>query len=129
MYNSIRLHEDDWCNQLFLLDSNLDLDSDPRIGVIMTLIYGVKPSGNQAEFALRETARLQSEEYPRVCEVVQNDIYVDDCLSGEDTVEGRDRVTKDMATVLGKTRFFLKGYTYSGCDPPEHLKQPDNTIM
>ena len=128
MYNSIRLHEDDWCYQLFLLNSELDPDSDPKIGVIMTLIYGVKPSGNQAEFALRETARLQSEEYPRVYEVVQNDIYVDDCLSGEDTVEGRDRVTEDMATVLGKTRFFLKGCTYSGCDPPEHLKQPDNTI-
>ena len=111
MYNSIMLHEDDWCYQLFLLNSELDPDSDPKIGVIMTLIYGVKPSGNQAEFALRETARLQSEEYPRVYEVVQNDIYVDDCLSGEDTVEGRNTVTENMATVLAKTRFFLKGFT------------------
>ena len=58
MYNSIMLHEDDWYYQLFLLDPELDSNSDPKIGVIITLIYGVKPSGNQAEFALRETAGL-----------------------------------------------------------------------
>ena len=122
MYNSIRLHDDDWCYQLFLLDMDLDPNKDPKVAVIMTLIYGVKPSGNQAERALRETARLRSEEYPRVYEIVQNDIYVDDCLSGEDSIEARNMVTDDMATVLGKMRFFLKGFTFSGCDPPEHLR-------
>ena len=106
MYNSIRLHDDDWCYQQFLLDMDLDPDKDPKVAVIMTLIYGVKPSGNQAERALRETARLRSEEYPRVYEIVQNDIYVDDCLSGEDSIEARNTVTDDMATVLGKMRFF-----------------------
>ena len=36
---------------------------------------------------LREVARLSAEEYPKVNQIVQNDIYVDDCLSGEDNVE------------------------------------------
>ena len=128
MYNSIRLHEEDWCYQLYLWDPELNPENIPKIAVIMTLIYGVKPSGNQAERGLRETARLQSKEYPRVNDVVQNDIYVDDCLSGENTSADRNKVTDDLAIVLSKTGFLLKGYTFSGYDPPEHLKQPDNTI-
>ena len=34
-----------------------------------------------------ETARLIKNEFSQVNDVVQNDIYVDDCLSGEDTWE------------------------------------------
>ena len=48
MYNSIRLHEEDWCYQLYLWDPELNPENIPKIAVIMTLIYGVKPSGNQA---------------------------------------------------------------------------------
>ena len=36
------------------------------------------------ERGLREIAKLSSEEYPQL---VQCDIYVDDCLSGEENVE------------------------------------------
>ena len=45
-----------------------------------TLIYGVKSSGNQAERerGLWETPRLLAEEYPKVNQIVQNDIYADD---------------------------------------------------
>ena len=32
---------------------------------------------------LRETARLSAEEYPKVNQIVQNYIYVDDCLYGK----------------------------------------------
>ena len=51
----------------------------PEEKVFKTIIYGVKSSGNQAE---RQTyKKLQ------VNQTVQNDIYVDDCLSGEENVE------------------------------------------
>ena len=55
--------------------------------VIKTLIYGVKSSGNQAERGIRETANLQKSKYPRQNEVVNKDIYVDDCLSDADSFE------------------------------------------
>ena len=51
----------------------------PEEKVIKTIIYGVKSSGNQAK---RQTyKKLQ------VNQTVQNDIYVDDCLSGKENVE------------------------------------------
>ena len=51
-----------------------------------TLIHGAKCSGNQTERSLRKTARLSAEEYPKDNQIVQNVIYVDDCLSGEENV-------------------------------------------
>ena len=48
--------------------------------VIKTLIYGVRSSGSLAERGLRLTAEMTL--YPRACDIM-NDIYIDDCLSGE----------------------------------------------
>ena len=82
MYNRVLL-EPQHCYQLYYFQKDLDPNEDPKMKVIKTLIYGVKPSGNQAERGIRETANLQRTEYPRQNEVISRDIYVDDCLSGK----------------------------------------------
>ena len=84
MYNTVKLREEDWCLQRYIWQSELDSKKLPEEKVIKTLIYGIKSSGNQAERGLRETAKMSSNEYPLVNQIVQNDIYVDDCLSGEE---------------------------------------------
>ena len=58
MYNTIKLASHHWCYQLCLFNNELDLNAKPDVHVIMTLIYGVRTSGNQAEMAVRETAKL-----------------------------------------------------------------------
>ena len=139
MYNSIRLVERHWCYQLFLWNEELKPDVKPDINVIKSLIYGVRTSGNQAERALRETTKLFSEEYPRQNEIIQNQTYVDDCASGETVFENGQldkglsydkarEVTDDLQALLSKGNFNLKGVTYSGHDPPEHLRNTDNSV-
>ena len=76
-----------WCYQLYLWNDDLDANNEPRVNVIKTLIYGVKPSGNQAERTIRETGNLVKDSYSRQHEIIQDDIYVDDCMSGEDNYE------------------------------------------
>ena len=125
MYNTIKLDPRHWCYQLCLFHDFLDPDAKPITFVIRTLIYGVKTSGNQAERAIRETALLSRDEFPRQNEIVQNDIYMDDCLSGEVSYERAVEVTNDLQVVLGKTNFRLKGITHSGFDPPGHLCNDD----
>ena len=93
MYNRVCLDEMHWCHQLYYFQNELDLKKEPLIKVIKTLIYGVKSSGNQAERGIRETANLQKNEYPRQYEVVNKDIYVDDCLSGDGSFETAKEVT------------------------------------
>ena len=79
MYNSVKLVEDDWCLQQYILQKELDSRKLPEEKVIKTLIYGVKSSGYQAESDLPETARLSAEEHAKVNQILQNDVYVDEC--------------------------------------------------
>ena len=60
MHNRVKLREEDWCLQQ-------------------------RRSGKRlAERALSETGRISAEEYSQVNQTVQNDIYADDCLLGEE---------------------------------------------
>ena len=123
MYNSVKLDEEEWCHQQYLWDDELNPDNQPRVKAVKTLIYGVKSSGNQAETALRRTAEIQKDEYPRCNDIIQKDIYVDDCLSGESTHDDVLSVTDDLKLVLNKGGFCLKGLTISGKHPPSELSR------
>ena len=61
-----------------------------------------------------------SSHFPRACEVITKDIYVDDCLSGEGSLEARCKTTDELKLVLEKGGFTLKGITFSGEKPPEY---------
>ena len=139
MYNTVKLAEKHWCYQLFLWNDDLDPSKEPQICVIKTLIYGVKSSGNQAEYALRATANLFKDEYPVQNRMIQEDTYVDDCPSGV-TVLGPDGVdveasleeakvlTDGLQVMMDKTGFKYKGVIFSGCDPPDHLCNEDGSV-
>ena len=88
--------------------------------IIKSLIYGFTSSGNQAEGGLRETAKLSDKEYPLINQIVQNDIYVDDCLSGKNTELSLEKADQ-LELVLNRGGFSLKGVTFSKRDPPNNL--------
>ena len=128
MYNTIRLKETDWCYQRYIWESNLDPTKLPEEKIIKTLIYGVRSSGNQAEQGLRMIASLSKEEYPAVKDVVHNDIYVDDCLSGETGRTQAHVLADQLEIVLSKGNFRLKGVAFSGEEPIEKLTDDGETI-
>ena len=96
--------------------------------MIKTLIYGVRSSGNQAERAVRKTAKLCKDDYPRQNEIIQGDLYMDDCFSGGGSYENTQAITDDLQIVLSKGGFRLKGITFSGFDPPSHLCNDDKSV-
>ena len=119
MYNTVRLDEKHWCYQLYLWHDELSPLKEPIVKVIMTLIYGVKSSGNQAESALRKTASLESQRYPIASKTIMKDFYVDDGLSGANTEKGRTQLVNDLQLVLARGCFSAKDFICSGSDPPE----------
>ena len=114
MYNIIKLVEEHWCYQLYLWQKDLDLEQEPKLKVIKTLIYGVKSSGNQAEKGLRETGNLSMDKYPWVNEIIQLDIFVDDWMSGEHSMNLIHETTDNLKVVLSKGGFGLMGFTFFG---------------
>ena len=128
MYNTIKLKQSEWCYQRYIWQNNLDDSKIPEEKVIKTLIYGVKSSGNQAEFGLRKVAELSKDAYPEVNEVVHKDVYVDDCLSGELSKELAHKRADQLEYVLNKGGFKLKGVSFSGEDPPLSLSNDGEVI-
>ena len=80
MYNSIKLRPEHWTYQRYWCHPTLDPNEPPEPKAVKTIIYGVTSSGNQAEYALRETARLQAGKYPEAAKSLINDTYMDDFL-------------------------------------------------
>ena len=104
-------------------------DEDLKTKVIKTCIYGVRPSGNLAERALRLVVEMMIDQYPIAYEIIQNDIYVDDCISGEATEAEMANATDELRLCLEKGGFTLKGFTFSGQDPEEELSADGQSVM
>ena len=68
------------------------------------------------------------EEYPAVYQVVKNDTYVDDCMSGAPDTSSSHILADDLEMILNKGGFQMKGVSFSGEDPPEKLTDDGETI-
>ena len=128
-HNSIKLLEQNWCLQRYIWQQDLDPTKIPKKNVIKILIYGVKSRDNQAERSLKENAKLSKVEYPKINEIVKNDIYVDNCISGEQSEREALKRANELEEVLNRGGFVLNGITFSNQDPPESLSDDDESII
>ena len=85
MYNTIWLDGSHWRYQLYFWESELKHGVAPRLKVILTAIYGVRSSGNVAASGLQQTAELTKSTHPKAYDVIMEEFYVDDGLSGADS--------------------------------------------
>ena len=67
-------------------------------------------------------------EYPKVNEIVKNDIYVDNCISSEQSETEALKRAGELEVVLNRGGFVLKGITFSNQDPPESLSNDGKSI-
>ena len=63
---------------------------------------------------------LSQSECPKAYDIIMNDMYVDDCMSGDDSFDETLQATEQLSVALAIGGFIIKGYTFSGKDPPEH---------
>ncbi|XP_066917852.1 uncharacterized protein [Clytia hemisphaerica] len=128
MYNSVKLDKSHWVLQRYLWNETLDSTKPPEQKVIKTLIYGVKSSGNQAERCLRETAKQFQNDHPDIYRIVSEDVYVDDCLSGDQTLPKVINTADRLETVVNNGGFTLKGFTFSCQDPIKKLSKDSHSV-
>ena len=128
MYNTIKLDDEHWCYQRYVWQEDLDPQRIPEEKVIKTLIYGVRSAGNQSEHALREIARLSQDSFPEASNIIINDTYVDDCVSGEDTIKLARKRSQELEHIVNKGGFKLKGIVISGEDPPETMSEDKESV-
>ena len=122
-YNSILLSEEHWQYQKVLLKKDLDPQSKILIGVIRTLIYGVKSVGNQCEEVIKLLAEIVWDKFPEVAKLLIFKRYVDDfgrSTTGND--ETKELIEK-TSYVLKMIHMVIKGWAESGQDPPADISE------
>ena len=118
-YNTISLHEDHWQFQKVLLKENLDIQNKTVVAIIKTLIYGVRPVGNQCEEIIKLLAEEIKEEFPEVYALLVLKRYVDDFGKSTESKEETDELIQRTTEVLSRIKMEIKGWTIAGLDPPE----------
>ena len=129
MYNTIRLDKRYWRYQLYLWSEGLKGNSTPKWKLIKTFIYGVRSSGNLAEYGLRQTVGLCKDLFPRAFSVVTQYTYIDDMLSGTESLEETLSLTDELEASVLKGGFRLKGFTISGDNPSENLSSDGVSVV
>ena len=93
-----------------------------------TLIYGVKSSGNQAEYGLKTIAEIFGDNHSEIKKIVNQDVYVDDVITGETDIKSAHMHADELELILNHGSFKLKEIAFSGEDPPESLSDDGETI-
>ena len=88
---------------------------------VLTLIYGVKPSGGQCQVSIEKLAahfKMQGL-YVDAASVLEEDVYVDDIISSQDSVQDCYEVATGIREVLAAGSLSVKAFTFSGQKPEE----------
>lgn len=88
-------------------------DEPVRIFRLNTITYGLACSPFLAIRCLHQLADENKDRFPVSSRVIKDDFYVDDLLSGADTVEETVRIQTEVSAILGTAGFRLRKWTAS----------------
>ncbi|KAL7725482.1 hypothetical protein ACLKA6_017773 [Drosophila palustris] len=125
MYRRINIHEDDAQYQRILWKSEEKADIDEYC--CTTVMFGTSPAPFLAMRVMQQLASDEAENYPLTTDVVRYQMYVDEVLSGADSLSGAEAVQGQITEMLHKGTFELRKWA-SNCPqllekiPMEHPK-------
>ena len=95
--------EHDWHRFLYGEDSGKITDC-----CMTRFTFGISSSPFLTSQVLRQLASDYEESYPRAAEVIRSAFYVDDCLTGSDTVEEAVELRQELNQLLSKACITLR---------------------
>ena len=127
-YNRCKLVTHQWNLQKFIWNENLDPNGELLVGVVKTLIYGVKSVAAQSEFALEELAATVEDTDKELADFLRLCRYVDDLGSSKLSIQACKEITGRADTLFKKVGLDVKGWSYSGENPPEAVTKDGVSI-
>lgn len=88
---------------------------------LLTVTYGTKSAPYLACRTLRHLAEQNLHNYPLAANVITSDCYMDDCLSGADTIESVRETSKQLVELLDKGGFKLHKWTTNNSNTLDFL--------
>lgn len=127
MYRQVLIHPDDRSHQhIFWKPSN---SSEVIEFELNTVTYGLTPSAFQAQRAIKQLAIDHGNEFPLAANSIQTGIYIDDVITGANTLHEALELQQELIHLFQKGGFELRKWT-SNCQavldkvPNDHLEVP-----
>ena len=109
--------------QKYLWKHNLDEASPTMVMYVLTLIYGVRPSGGQCQVSIEKLADHFSQQgtHLEAAHVLKSNVYVDDVINSSSSVEECYNVALGIEEILAKGGMRVKAFSFSGQAPAEEV--------
>jgi hypothetical protein len=122
-YNGTRLRPEHLKFQKYLWRDNLLPDEKVKVMYVCTLIYGVKPSGQQCQVSLEKLAShfKAKGECLDGAAVLEKDTYVDDIITSPDSMQDSMVIAEDIVKILARGSMGVKAFSYNGAAPDEKV--------
>ena len=119
MYRAIELVPTDRDLHRFVWRKNL---KDPLRDYRMTRVtFGVSASSFAANMAVKQNANDFATEFPSAAKVVDKSFYVDDCLTGADSITEAIALQAELHSLFSKGEFLLRKWNSSESQVLEHI--------
>ena len=99
MFRKILLHPDEKDYHRYLVRNSQGNIQDWRM---LRLTFGVASSPFLATTVLRQLAEDYKEDYPTASSIILSSFYVDDCLTGANTVQEAEDIRSQLCSLLQK---------------------------
>lgn len=121
MYRAIKMHPDDQQFQriLWRFDSNHQI----REYELTTVTYGTKAAPFLAIRTLKQLAEDVEKNYPLAAKIINDDFYVDDVLTGANTIEEAEEIQRELLQVMESAGFNLRKWSGNSRTILERLPQ------
>ncbi|XP_066261326.1 uncharacterized protein [Euwallacea similis] len=106
MYRQIWVKEQDRAYQRILWRPNDTLPIE--VFELNTVTYGTRPGAYLAKRCLRQIGEENKEVHPDACEVIINDFYLDDLLTGANSVDAAKELSQGLTQLLRTRGFELR---------------------
>ena len=78
---------------------------------LTTVTYGTKPASHSARRAMKQLSMDYESKYPKACKVIREDRYMDDFLTGTDTIDGAIRLRNELIEITNSGCFPLRKWS------------------
>ncbi|XP_055645638.1 uncharacterized protein LOC129782531 [Toxorhynchites rutilus septentrionalis] len=119
MYRQILIHLDDIPLQRILW--RCDPSEPIQVYELLTVTYGLSPWSFLATRVLKQLALDSAHNYELAARTVQEDFYMDDFLSGENTVEEAIKLQKEVQSLLAEGGLELRKWSSNSPEVLENL--------
>jgi len=127
MYRQIQIHSDDRTYQhIVWRNSPSDELQDYEL---TTVTYGVSASPYQAIRVLHQLEHDDGHKFPLARKILSTQTYVDDIVSGDDTVSALLQRQADLVQLLMQAGFELKKWSSNTPEVLRHIPQGDHAVQ